>query len=183
MVTKERRYTVAEFEALLARPENREKLLQLIAGEVVEKVPTQEHGVITLNIGGEIRLYFKENPIGRVGVEVRHRAPGDDLNDRLPDISVVLGDVPLVRRGPVLQMPDLAVEIKSPDDTHERMRASAAYYLAHGTRLVWLVYPERQQIEVCTPDGAVATLGVEDTLDGGEVLPGFTLAVRAVFAG
>ena len=87
MAIQSRLYTVAEFEQMLAKPENRERLLELVNGEIVEKMPTEEHGIIVLNIGGEIRIYLKSNPIGRVGAEIRHRNPEDDFNDRLPDIS------------------------------------------------------------------------------------------------
>lgn len=45
-------------------------------------------------------------------------------------------------------MPDLVIEVTSPDNTYKSMRKRADYYLAHGTRLVWLVYPEKCLVEV-----------------------------------
>ncbi len=60
------------------------------------------------------------------------------------------------------------------------MRAKAEYYLAHGARIVWLVYPKKHLIEVCTKDDA-QILDENDELDGGDVLPGFKLSVREVF--
>jgi Uma2 family endonuclease len=62
------------------------------------------------------------------------------------------------------------------------MRDTAAYYLANGSRLVWLVYPNYRLIEVYRPDADIVILGEEDTLTGGDVLPGFELPVREVFA-
>jgi Uma2 family endonuclease len=62
------------------------------------------------------------------------------------------------------------------------MRNKAEAYLTFGTRIVWLVFPEDQTIEVYLPDEDVKTLTVEDTLEGGEILPGFTLSVHDVFA-
>jgi Uma2 family endonuclease len=61
------------------------------------------------------------------------------------------------------------------------MREKARYYLAHGTRLVWLVIPEKWLIEVYAPDDEQVLDG-NDTLTGREVLPDFTLPVRDVFA-
>jgi Uma2 family endonuclease len=79
-------------------------------------------------------------------------------------------------------MPDLAVEIKSPDDTVKELREKAAYYLANGARLVWLIYPAKHMVEVYTPDGDVEILVEGDLLTGGDVLPGFSLPVAEVFA-
>ena len=61
------------------------------------------------------------------------------------------------------------------------MRRKAEYYLQNGSQLVWLVFPDNRQVEVYVPDADVVTLGETDTLDGGAVLPGFTLRVADIF--
>jgi Uma2 family endonuclease len=64
------------------------------------------------------------------------------------------------------------------------MAAKARTYLAGGTLLVWVVWPGQTRIDVWHPSrrsGPMATLGAGGTLDGGEVLPGFTLPVADVF--
>jgi Uma2 family endonuclease len=61
------------------------------------------------------------------------------------------------------------------------MRIKAEKYLAFGTRMVWLVFPEDQEIEVYEPDKDVVNGGVDGILDGGAVLPGFQLPVRKIF--
>jgi Uma2 family endonuclease len=101
----------------------------------------------------------------------------------MPDVeyTVVERLLPIVRKGAVPQMPDLAVEVKSPSNTYLQLREKAIYYLKNGARLVWLVFPERQQIEIHTHDAPITTLGIGDTLDGGEVLPGFAMSVADVF--
>lgn len=81
----------------------------------------------------------------------------------------------------MLRRPDLAVEVKSPDDSLKKMTEKAAYYLANGVRMVWLIYPKMKLVEVLTPDDR-QLLNENDTLDGGSVLPGFTMAVRDIFA-
>src|SRR5262249_22713440 len=105
----------------------------------------------------------------------------DNENDLLPDVSVTLDlDNPLNKVGPLLYMPDLAIEVKSPDDTYKAMREKARYYLSKGTQMVWLVFPEKRIVEVYTSDDE-EILTENDTLTGGNVLPGFSLPVRKIF--
>lgn len=174
--------TVDEFERLLTAPENSDRLLELIEGEMVEKMPTEEHGLVTSNFVYALSSYNRQHKLGRVVTEVRHRLPGDAHNSRLPDISFSSARRPLVREGSVPEMPDLVVEIKSPSDSVRKMREKAAYYLTNGVRLVWLVFPEQRIVEVYTPDGEVEILVEDDLLDGGEVLPGFSFPVAEIFA-
>ena len=156
---------------------------ELIHGEIAEKVPTQEHTKIAGIILGELYLYLKQHPEikAHLGPEVRYRPAGDLYNDRIPDVSVQLSDQPPVRRGAVPGMPDLAVEIKSPDDTYLSMRDKADYYVQHGCLIVWLVYPEKRIVEVYQSGNDLDLLVAGDVLSGGEVLPGFSLAVEVLF--
>lgn len=171
-----------DFEKFIALPENRDHLFELINGEIVEKVLTQQQGIIVLNIGAHMLAYAKQHEFGRVAVEVRHQVPGDRHNSRLPDVSYYADTTtPVVERGAMSRMPDLAIEVKSPDDTLKEMREKAAYYLANGTRLVWLVYPEKRLVFVLTAESE-DVLDENDVLDGGDVLPGFTMPVRDIFA-
>jgi Uma2 family endonuclease len=174
--------TVEEFEAFTALPENRDRNFELIHGEIVEKTPTELHGLITSRIIIAFGLYLRDHPGGRVVNEVRHRIPGDQHNARQPDISY-FSDArrPVLEKGAAPVMPDLAVEVQSPDDNLKDMREKAAYYLANGTRMVWLVYPQKRLVEVFRPDD-VQLLDIEDTLEGADVLPGFALHVRDIFA-
>ena len=178
----QRPYMVDEFERDYLAPENSNRLFELIHGEVHEKMPTQQHGLIASNINVELALYARQHKTGRPGIEVRHQIPDDRRNSRLPDVSFVCTKGPLVEHGSVPGMPDLAVEIKSPTDTITEMRETAAYYVANGSRLVWLVYPNYRLVEVYRPAADVEILGEDDTLTGGDVMPGFSLAVRALFA-
>ena len=172
--------TAEQFETFLS--EHPDGMYELIHGEIVEKMVTEEHGLIAANIVIEIGNYLKRNRIGRVVVETRYRPAGDALNDRLPDVSFRRTDSDPVRRGPVTGMPDLAVEIKSPDDSNRQMRETAAYYLANGCKMVWVVYPEQRMVEVYQPDADIQILLEKDTVDGGEVLPGFQMPVAEMFS-
>jgi Uma2 family endonuclease len=182
MAVQKKLVTVDDFERFLAQPENADKLFELIDGEIIEKVPTEEHGVINVSLSTEIKLYARQHG-GRVAAEARHGMPNDPYNDRIPDIAYTSPEraQALVKQGTVPQMPDLAVEVKSPDDSYAKMRRKAAYYLENGSRMVWLVFPEKRQIEVYSENGDLKILDENDSLDGGNVMPGFTMPVPAVF--
>jgi Uma2 family endonuclease len=145
-------------------------------------MPTEEHGMIAMNIGFALRSYVQQHKSGRVGAEVRHRMPSDNRNSRLPDVSYSTAQRPLITKGSVPEMPDLAVEIQSPDDSLKAMRATAAYYLEHGAKLVWLIYPPKRLVEVFYADGEVDLFREGELLSGETVLPGFTLPVADIFA-
>jgi hypothetical protein len=77
---KDRLMSVDEFEHLLALPENQDRLLELIHGKIVEKTPTEEHGVVAVNLVTSLSVFVRRDKLGRVGVEVRQRLPQDTLN-------------------------------------------------------------------------------------------------------
>jgi Uma2 family endonuclease len=174
--------TVEEFEHFLRSPENQDRLFELIEGEIVEKMPTLEHGYLAGLFVTKLNLFALPKRLGFAAVEARYGLPTDRRNSRLPDVSFLLAGQPLVKEGAVPRMPDLAIEIQSPDDTIKVMREKAAYYLANGTRLVWLVFPRRRYIEVYQPDAEMEVRFGSDLLDGGDLLPGFSLAVAEIFA-
>lgn len=175
-------YNNDDFEAFLKLPENRDHLFELIEGEIVEKMSTELHGIIAALFATFINNYLFINPIGRVAVESRHRPANakDKHNSRLPDVSFVTNEHPITERGAAPYIPELCIEIQSPDDSAKTLADKAAFYLANGAKMVWLVYPSKQLVETLTLDDR-ELLGVEDTIDGGDVLPGFKLAVKQVF--
>ncbi|MGH2599944.1 MAG: Uma2 family endonuclease [Dehalococcoidia bacterium] len=74
--------------------------------------------------------------------------------------------------------PDLAVEVLSPSDRFGPVVQKARDYLAAGTRLVWVIDPKGRTAAVFHADGSARLLGEEDTLDGEDVLPGFSMTLR-----
>lgn len=179
---KQREWTIEDFEAYADSPDNANRLLELVNGEITEKMPTEDHGNAVSNLAVLIGMYLRQHNIkGRLLIEVRYRNPADRRNARIPDISFHTQKHELVTKGSVPHMPGLAIKVKSPDDTLKSMREKARFYLANGTKLVWLVYPNKRLVEVYTAD-VEDVLIEENTLDGGEVLPGFTLAVHEIFA-
>jgi Uma2 family endonuclease len=145
-------------------------------------MPTLEHGYLAGLFVTKLNGFALPKRLGFAAVEARFGLPSDKRNSRMPDVSFVLAGQPLVREGAVPRMPDLAIEIQSPDDTVRTMREKAAYYLAHGTRLVWLVFPKKRYIEVYRSGEEMEILFGSDALEGGDLLPGFVLPVAEVFA-
>jgi Uma2 family endonuclease len=96
--------------------------------------------------------------------------------DRFPNRQVQL-DVPI----PDL-VPDLAVEILRPDNTTDEIRRKRDDYFTRGTQLVWIIDPRVRTVEVFTAPTVSTLLQQTDTLDGGTVLPGFTLPLQQLFA-
>ena len=79
-------------------------------------------------------------------------------------------------------MPDLAIEVLSGSNTKAEMERKRAECFDAGVRLVWEVDPTTRIVSVYTPDGSVVRLDSSQTLDGGDVLPGFSLVLSELFA-
>lgn len=105
---------------------------------------------------------------------------------RIPDVAFTSWDRIPGRRWPTAPIPalapDLAVEVLSTSNTPAEMRRKRLDYFTAGVRLVWEVDPDARTVSVYTGVDTVRVLAVGDTLDGGAVLPGFTLLVRDLFA-
>jgi Uma2 family endonuclease len=175
--------TVEEFERFVELPGNEDRRFELIDGEIVEMSPTELHNLVSGNFYRAVYNHVDAHKLGRVVYETYYRSPDDNRNVRVHDIAFTRAErlLPVVERGSVPQMPDLAIEIKSPNDTYAKMRATAAYYLSKGVRLVWLAYPAKRVIEVFRPGADSEILTAEDVLDGGDVLQGFQVLVKQLF--
>jgi Uma2 family endonuclease len=177
-------FTADEFEQFVTLPENRDRHFELIEGEIVEKgLGTEEHGLIVGNIVFALKTYVNATKQGRVVIEVSAKDPNDKQNVRQPDVSYYAdASRPITRKGATPQMPDLAIEIQSPDDTIKSLRDKAAYYLSKNVSMVWLIFPSKRLLEIYTPDEQ-EVLTVTDTLTDLSLLPSFALNVSDVFAG
>ena len=81
---------------------------------------------------------------------------------------------------PFVLVPDVCVEVISPTDIYDEVEAKVEGYLRDGVRLVWVFNPRRKTVKVHTPSGIIS-LTITDTLDGGNVLPGFKLPLADIF--
>lgn len=182
MLAQKTRLTVADYHDFIDRPENRDRLFELIDGEIVEKMASFEPSEIASEINYHLKHYMKQNPIGYVTGADGGYILSDDYTF-MPDAAYISKvSMPEKPKREVLGAPDIAVEVKSPSDSKRAMRRKAEIYLQFGTKIVWLVFPDTQLVEVYMPDTDVIELGINQTLEGGDVLPGFTLAVATLFA-
>jgi Uma2 family endonuclease len=104
---------------------------------------------------------------------------------RFPDVAWIRKDkLPGGRpyAGHCRAVPDLIVEVVSPNDDAEQLQAKLAEFRAAGVPLLWVVYPGSRQVEVIHDDGTARYLAESDALDGGDVLPGFSCQVADLFA-
>lgn len=142
------RLTTAEFLAYCDLPENADRILEFIDGEIVEKMPSFAPSEIEATIIFYLKRYTMEHRSGHITT-----ADGGYL---MPNGNVFIPDVAYIskerlperppREAPV--PPDLAFEVKSPTDYKRKMRSKADKYIEAGTRLDWLVFPNEQIVEV-----------------------------------
>ena len=161
---------------------------ELIRGVLCETMPAgQRHGKIVADLLIELGAFVKPRRLGTlVASDSGVWLEGDPDTVREPDIAFTSverlpldADVP----GYAEVVPDLVVEVASPSDSRRGVHDKARMWLSHGVRLVWVVYPETRTVDVHRADHDAATLGEDDALDGLDVLPGFSCAVKAVFGG
>jgi Uma2 family endonuclease len=195
-VIAEKYLSVDEFWALLQTPEFQGKRVELVDGKLVFKQGLDgmaggtggEHGEITGDLSAWMWNHVRQHKLGRLTAAetcyVLWQNPDKSGKDivRCPDIGFVrLDRAPQpFGEGYVPMPPDLAVEVMSPGNITEDMERKIQDYLRYGVQIVWQVFPKTQTIVVHTPED-VKTLTIEDTLDGGTVLPGFKLKVSEIF--
>lgn len=180
MAVQKQTYTLAEFEHIQESSENRDKRLELIDGEIVERAASSTTSAIAARL---IQL-IRESLGGHSGsiTSTGRTYILSDANVFIPDIGVVTQAAlskELTRFAP--SPPDMAVEVKSPRDSRRALRMKAEKYLSLGTRLVWLVFPDEQIVEVYVPGRDVEEFSAGDALDGSSVLPELSLHVRRIF--
>ena len=159
---------------------------ELIRGVICETMSAGgEHGEVAANIIRHLGNHVSPRRLGRVagtdaGV-LLERAP-DTVRE--PDVMYIsAARMPLAVRVRTYYevIPNIAVEVKSPTDSRRETHDKARMWHSHAVPLVWAAYPETRTIDVHRADGSIITLTDADTLDGGEILPGFSVAVSEIF--
>ncbi len=103
---------------------------------------------------------------------------------RKPDVSFVrTGRLPNNRppRGFARLVPDLAVEVISPNDTYYEVEDKLNDYLLVGVPLVWVVNPDRRTVHTYTPDGGIRRFTADQELTGEPLFPSFRVRVADLF--
>jgi Uma2 family endonuclease len=178
--------TATEADVLAALEGPRKRLCELIDGVLVEKPMGYTESVLASYLIELLNAYVRPRNLGLV------TAPDGTVRlwagrVRIPDVAFFSWERMPGRRRPREPIPtlapDLAIEVLSLSNTAAEMRLKRDDYFAAGVRLVWEIDPEPRSVQVYTrPAAGDRVLTGADLLDGGAVLPGFTLAVADLFA-
>ena len=181
MPVHQRLVTAEEF----ARIPNDDYHYELVEGRVVRMSPPgSRHGVLATRIASLLHQHVAAHQLGAVMTCAGAKLAANPDTVREPDIAFVRQDrIPAtgVPDGFWPGAPDLAVEITSPGDRPSEIRTKVDDYVARGVRLVWVVDPKKKTVTAHTPQSPPVTLGADDLLDAGDVIPGFSCTVSRIF--
>ncbi len=160
---------------------------ELIRGVFCEMPPPgHEHGEIIMRLGAMLLGAVTQSGLGRVsGADSGVWVERNPDTVRAPDVSFFSVErMPLDAAIPGYAeiVPDLAVEVVSPNDRVTEVNDKARMWIDAGVKLVWVVWPQWHTVEVHQPDAATIELSGDATLDGQDVLPGFSTPISAIFA-
>lgn len=182
MVVQEKPYTAEDLWAM-SHGQN-SKRYELRKGVLVEVTPSAAiHTILASWINYLLTGFVVTHDLGVVTGEI-----GGFILSTQPD-TVRAPDVGFVAKALLTSLPksffpfapDLAVEIVSPGDTATEIDTKVEEYLAAGTGLVWVVYPDTKKILVHKPGNAAEVVRMNDTLAGGDILPGFSVSAQEFF--
>ncbi len=160
------------------------RLFELESGTLMEKTMGWYESMIAVYISVEISVYLRSNDIGQVlGADaVLKLMPGIV---KIPDVSFIgwsrFPEHKLPRRPIPMLIPDLAVEVLSDGNTKAEMDAKLARFFEAGVRLVWYVDPATHTAKIYTAVDSIQSIGSDEELHGGDVLPGFRLSLKSLF--
>lgn len=159
---------------------------ELVKGEIVYMSPTGFwHGSVESRISRALSNFVSAQELGTV-----FSGEVGIYTQRKPD-TIRATDIGFISRARMAKVksksyldvaPELVVEVLSPDDRWNDLMDKLDEYFTIGVNLVWVADPRRQQVYVYRSVTDVQRLLAEDTLTGGEVLPGFSVPVAELFA-
>lgn len=166
---------------------------ELIDGERMPLVPpVAEHGEVIRILLRALFGYEQSNPNFVVYTEmpvVVEDAPNWVKGSRVPHLMIYgqarLADyktrTPDWKAKPFVLIPDLCVEVVSATDSYTDVEAKVESYLSDGVRLVWVINPRLKAITAHS-SATIIRLTEDQALDGNDVLPGFSIPLRNLFA-
>jgi len=172
--------TKAEFEAIETPGRH-----DLVDGELWSLPPAKiPHGRFAARITGTLITHVEAHGNGEVFTgELGFELDETGRTILCPDVSFVRTErIPGPEERDFYRgAPDLAVEVISESERPRQVQTKVARYLTAGTALVWCVYPDQRQVVVYSDNQPPQILGVDDLLDGRDVLPGFALPLADLF--
>jgi Uma2 family endonuclease len=163
---------------------------ELVDGKLVERHMGMESSEIAARILLLIGMFLRDRRLGRLfGADASYQCfPDSPSKVRKPDVSFIRTDRLPGGRTPTGHCPvppDLAVEVISPGDLSYEVEEKVTEYLVAGIPLVWVVHPPTRTVRVhrprSSPRGPISELAGDDTIDGEDVLPGFSCKVSEFF--
>jgi Uma2 family endonuclease len=159
---------------------------ELIQGELVRVSPSSYKSNLVLgNIYDEIKLFVRTHRLGYVSVaEAGYLLEADPDSVVAPDIGFISRERmldPIPERGFLPMRPDLAVEVISPSDERGDIARKQALYDRIGVPLVWWIDPIKETATIHRLGTPVQQIDRTGQLDGGDVLPGFSLRLAKIF--
>lgn len=160
---------------------------ELVKGELQQMSPTgYKHGRIGSNLTLLLANYVKANSLGVVlGAETGFKLTTNPDTVRAPDIAFIRQERINEAGDPEsywLGAPDLAVEVLSPTDRTTEIEEKVEAFLRAGASAVLVLSPKLRCVTVYQSLTKILVLTIDDVLEGGEILPGFKVAVREIFA-
>jgi Uma2 family endonuclease len=177
--------TATERDVLAALKGPRKRLCELVDGVLVEKAVGTRESLLAGVIVQLLWNFVADDDLGVVLAAdgLLRLMPG---LVRIPDVSFIpWSGIPGERfstKAIAPYVPDLAVEVLSKGNTRKEIQRKLRDYFLAGTRLVWVIQPRTQTAQVYASPTDFRTVPRSRRLDGGEVLPGFTLSLEEVFA-
>ncbi len=161
-----------------------DKRVELVRGLlVVRELPGMRHARVAMDLALALGAHVRAAALGRVYAEAGFKLASNPDTVRGPDIAFISrGRIPDPEpTGFAGFAPDLVVEVISPGDRAGEVLAKVADWLSAGTRLVWVLDPARRVARVYRDDGTEQILTADESLDGGDVVPGFSCPLREIF--
>jgi Uma2 family endonuclease len=159
---------------------------ELVQGVLRTMPPASgDHGMIAMRLGWRLGQYVETHGLGITqAAETGYLLATNPDTVRAPDLAFVRQDRIATMRTPGFWRgaPDLVAEVISPGDLYDDVTEKVWDWLEAGTRLVWVLNPRRRQITVYRSRDSVRILTDDDTLDGEDVVPGWSAPVRDLFA-
>jgi Uma2 family endonuclease len=163
------------------------RLFELVDGVLVEKAMGLWESFLAGAILAALHAFVAPRKLGKVSGEAGMLRLFPNLNlIRMPDVAYIsrkrLEDADAWGKAVPQLAPDLAVEVISEGNTAAEMERKRDEYFKAGVLLVWIVNPVSRTVDVYTPGSPAVTMSSSQILDGGPVLPGFTLNLAELFA-
>jgi Uma2 family endonuclease len=177
--------TATEADVVAVRESPSRAICELIDGVLVEKTKGAKESQLAGLLAGFLFVYLRKHDLGTcLGADGQLRLwPG---RVRVPDLCFIswerLPNQELPDEAVPELAPDLVVEVLSAGNTKKEMLHKRRDYFQSGVREVWEIQRKTQTAEIFISPSKCRRIGKDGTLDGGEILPGFTLTLKELFA-